>query len=527
MTILSPDKFELREFQQAIIKQITENEKSVGLVLPTAAGKTLIAISVADHYYSKGKILFLVPNTQLGNQHLQSVFAFTNLTARDAVWLSGAIKKEKRPEYWMTRKFFIATPQTAWNDINNGTLDLSKFSLIIFDEMHLAGDEYDYVNLARRAKEFNIVRLGLTASPGGNLVKIERIQHNLGLDEWCIRVDYDAELKKFSYPKVERRELLDLTPDQKRYEMAIMEYLNELFIKFMKVGALRSPVRLLSEKELEILANRFNPRRKSGYDQLTASHHFSLVAEYYKLRYLLSLILTTNYYSAWEYLMVLRKEGWPTKPKPKADGTIPEKKKPVQASRRLCQVPKLKPVWLEIKAMVTAGHDYHPKLEALLQLMVKASEKNAQAIIFCNDRKGQAGIMDYVTRNNSVIASKTAMINSESTKRGRAKNQETLTKFTAKEIEFLISTSILEAGVHLPEVDYVVNYSIPLEENTTIQRRGRVGRTKIGHIYYLAVRYPMDLSLLFANAAKITRMQKTLRNEKLTSEKQLVLVEQV
>jgi ERCC4-related helicase len=62
----------------------------------------------------------------------------------------------------------------------------------------------------------------------------------------------------------------------------------------------------------------------------------------------------------------------------------------------------------------------------------------------------------------------------------------------------------------LPEVDVIVNYSVPLDENTMLQRRGRVGRSKVGYIHYLMSDYAFDTALFYSNLARARQMRRVL-----------------
>jgi Fanconi anemia group M protein len=524
MSILKTDRFEIRQFQQDIINEVVNSGKSIGLVLPTATGKTPMAIWVADHYYQQGKVLFLVPNTQLGQQHYQSVLAFTTLTENEVGWMSGAISAEKRQVLWPKYSFVIATPQTVWNDIQSGIWRLDDYSLIIFDEMHLAGDNYDYVFIADLAKTKGIVRLGLTASPGGAETKIHRIQASLGVEQWIVRTEFDSALKKYTFPKIEKTMKIELTDDQRRYVTLIEKRLEEIFLELAGKQIVSLPLRILSIKDLEKASAKVNPVHSAQRDGSNNHHLFSLVTEYFKLRYLYTLIVTENLEAAWHYLQELRHEAWPHLVRKPSKAKSPPRR--VKSSHRICMNDDLVPIWREIKAKALAGKDDHPKLMALLTLLKGFQSQNRRAIVFCNDKNAQSGILKAIDRD-TVLAGQARMIFSKSTKQGKQENASLIDRFVRGEYRVLISTSILEAGVHLPEVDVVVNYSIPLEENTMIQRRGRVGRTKIGYIYYLAMDHELDNTLLYSNFAKVTRMQALLSpasGEQFSGAKQIELL---
>ncbi|NIQ18127.1 MAG: DEAD/DEAH box helicase family protein, partial [Candidatus Aenigmarchaeota archaeon] len=93
-------------------------------------------------------------------------------------------------------KIIFATPQTVENDLKNNRLNISKFSLVVFDEAHHSIGDYAYPYIAKVYLENarNPRILGLTASPGGTKEKIKEIMKNLGIKSVEIRTEEDFDV---------------------------------------------------------------------------------------------------------------------------------------------------------------------------------------------------------------------------------------------------------------------------------------------------------------------------------------------
>ncbi|MBT6574320.1 hypothetical protein HOM83_04745, partial [Candidatus Falkowbacteria bacterium] len=89
--------------------------------------------------------------------------------------------------------------------------------------------------------------------------------------------------------------------------------------------------------------------------------------------------------------------------------------------------------------------------------------------------------------------------------------QEILQEFTADKFKILLATNVLQAGIHVPALDVVINYTMPENGIAMIQRAGRAGRTGVGLVCYLIMQNSNDTSLFFAAKAEIKRMDVEMR----------------
>ena len=138
--MLSPGIIEARAYQlEAADEALTG---STMLVLPTAAGKTVVAwMVIAERLMStSGWILVVAPTVALVEQHLRGLSLA--LEGVDPISITGQNPVAKRSDLWGSSKVIVATPQVVRNDVLRGSLGLSDCSLLVVDEAHHSTGEH-------------------------------------------------------------------------------------------------------------------------------------------------------------------------------------------------------------------------------------------------------------------------------------------------------------------------------------------------------------------------------------------------
>ena len=148
--IVRTEVLEERTYQSNIAREAIRRNTLV--VLPTALGKTVIAILVASHFlynYSNMKVLVMAPTRPLVLQHHDTFMRFLKLRPQDAQVLTGRLDPEYRLHAWRGPfRIYFATPQVVRNDHELG-MSLRDFSLLVFDECHRARKNYAYTRVAQ------------------------------------------------------------------------------------------------------------------------------------------------------------------------------------------------------------------------------------------------------------------------------------------------------------------------------------------------------------------------------------------
>lgn len=94
-------------------------------------------------------------------------------------------------------------------------------------------------------------------------------------------------------------------------------------------------------------------------------------------------------------------------------------------------------------------------------------------LIFCNTQKKADEVYHYLKRSGTMCETLHGGMN----QRDRL---NAISGFKNKEIKVLVATDLAARGIHVDELELVINYSIPMDEENYVHRIGRTGRA--GHI---------------------------------------------
>lgn len=112
--------------------------------------------------------------------------------------------------------------------------------------------------------------------------------------------------------------------------------------------------------------------------------------------------------------------------------------------------------------------DIPDKNEVLLDLL--SDKKSKRVLIFCNTRAKCHGIAKFLTDNKFRVRA----ISSNLTQNERLKH---LNLFKSGRIPVLVATDVAARGLHIDDVDLVINYDVPTRTEYYVHRIGRTGRT--------------------------------------------------
>lgn len=107
------------------------------------------------------------------------------------------------------------------------------------------------------------------------------------------------------------------------------------------------------------------------------------------------------------------------------------------------------------------------KNDALLRFL--EVEDFDAAIIFTRTKTGTIDITELCERNGY----RTAALNGDMTQQAR---EQTLEKLRSGRLDILVATNVAARGIDIERISLVVNYDIPLEEESYVHRIGRTGR---------------------------------------------------
>jgi len=496
---LISSSFEAREYQKRIAEVATSTNTLV--VLPTGLGKTIIAIMVAAEMLRrnpKSKVMVLAPTRPLVLQHLRAFGAELKLPEGSMVALTGTVDPGEREALWLKSKIIFATPQTVYNDVRHGRISLREVVLAVFDEAHRSVRDYTYTKLAtvyRETSDHPLI-LGLTASPGASKEKINEIKRNLFIEAVEARSEESEDVK--GYVENTNIETIRLRVPDEYYmtTLRLRELYNDKVKKLLNGGFLRS--NRVSKKALLEARIAISARLKSA--QATGGQKgyiFGAImnqAQAVAIIHALEMIETQGAPPLLRYLEKLR--GRPDKGK---------------AITSLLKDPK----WLKVEedasklAMVP-----HPKISVLLEVVEQQLKRkpDSKVIVFTQYRDTIEDIVKALGERGPSARRFVGQADRTGSKgMDQVKQTETLELFRKGGFKVLVSSSIGEEGLHVPDVDLVIFYEAVPSEIRYIQRRGRTGRTTEGRVVILLAVGTVDESYYYSTLFKEGKMRELVK----------------
>ncbi|KNE59436.1 hypothetical protein AMAG_03716 [Allomyces macrogynus ATCC 38327] len=173
--------FELREYQRAVVADITRRQGNVVFTLKTGAGKTLIlfevylrkrdaiaALSLARDAPHAALAVFIAPTHALVRQQLHQFHAMAQARRMSLVTdLALGGKNLIRDPH--ANDVLFATPMRLVELTNAGSVDLRRVALVMLDEVHHADKSHPYTGICALVRKHNadLRRIGF----GGNQQK--------------------------------------------------------------------------------------------------------------------------------------------------------------------------------------------------------------------------------------------------------------------------------------------------------------------------------------------------------------------
>ncbi len=485
--LLKKDTVDRRKYQENIIATCAKKNSLV--VLPTGIGKTIIALGIVAHRINKQKdrkALIMAPTKPLVEQHLKS---FSDLMDPEQIdtkkfeILTGKIAPAKRGDIYKSSKVIFATPQVIENDIIKGTINLSQFSIIVFDEAHRTTGDYAYTFIAKKYAEQaeDPLILGLTASPGSTKEKIGAICGNLYCENVEIRSEEDWDVKP--YIKKTKVEWIKIKfPEEFEKISRSLEDAKKRRIKFlMSLNIIKDAQ--LSKRELLELSGKLRAIIAKDRNPIYFKA-ISDTAACIKLNHAIELIQTQGVLQLETYLDKLKKES-------------------TKASKTLLSDDDVKQASI-LTSYLASKDRKHPKLLKAVDIVKDKVNDGKKAIIFAHYINTVDLIVEELKKEKNLRPVKFVGQKKGNTQK---KQKETLDRFRKGEYDILVATSVAEEGLDIPKVDTVIFYEPIPSEIRTIQRRGRTGRENDGEVYILVTKGTIDEAYYWSTRNKERKMK--------------------
>ncbi len=102
-----------------------------------------------------------------------------------------------------------------------------------------------------------------------------------------------------------------------------------------------------------------------------------------------------------------------------------------------------------------------------------AIEKPNACIVFCNTRRCVDMVVDFLKQNKYSVEALHGAIS-------QARRTKTIERFKKAQFHILVATDVAARGLHIDNLDLVINYDVPLDNDNYVHRVGRTGRAGNG-----------------------------------------------
>ncbi|HXW66492.1 MAG TPA: DEAD/DEAH box helicase [Thermoplasmata archaeon] len=498
--LVRPEEIRALPFQIDLARIALDEDLLV--VLPTGLGKTVIAALVAAEVLRRdpGKVLVLAPTRPLVRQHAES-FARWLVPMRSARF-TGTVARPQREGTWEDAELVFATPEVVQNDLAAGRYALTDVALVVFDEAHHAVGKYAYVPIAARYRTDRGAGgrvLGLTASPGGRIERIEEVVGALGVGRVEARTRDEPGVAEHVQPVAIDACWVDLPPEAARIQASLAEAARATARKLQKMGYLRrKPIGSLSVKDLlalraEIFARPGAMVRRFGplFHQLVLLH----------LHHAQERLETQGVEPFLQYL-----------------ARVAAKEKPARGDTAFLKLPEVARARAEAEAYLSGTRQpSHPKLDALVELVRSTLARPAghppRILVFAQYRDTIQGIRSQLELQGWTVGRFVGQATRDADDRGMSQTEQArvLDAFRAGRFPILVASSVAEEGLDVPDVDLVVFFESVPSEIRAIQRRGRTGRSSLGRVVLLLTRETRDARYQVAEVRREKAMRRIVR----------------
>jgi len=485
-----PRDYQKRIAVSALRRSDSGDPVSTLVVLPTSAGKTLIAIMAADHKLPEGRVIFVAHTGPLVRQQAGEFKMHLDMPEGQIVTVIGdqTSPMQRLKIYDGNPSIIVGTSQVISRDIERGALQLAGTSLFILDESHYAVKKHSHNYVAQAAREEGIPILATTASPGDNYERIMTVIENLGINNVEIYSRGSKDISKYMPPVRYVTKEVELPPIFGHIRGRIMELSGSVLRELGKDGMLiplgidagkfangalseGQIAKLMRFANLEKLKDYILDYRKDNGNSPAGTPYFMLSDAEKKAAHALSLHAELMFY--YQLANVFETQSIATGVKwieniilaPKAgDKTF---KARIRANVKFMKMYK----YLRDNADEI---DEHPKMQLFKDTL--AQYPDTRFIVFTKLRD-QAALLKTVAESVGVSASLLTGKRSGSTT-GKAQ-QKAIDDFTQGKTRLLISTSAGREGLDISEAG-VINYDQESTAIASIQRKGRTGRNTEG-----------------------------------------------
>jgi ERCC4-related helicase/ERCC4-type nuclease len=468
--LIEAGTIEDRPYQSDLVEAARSAHTLVSL--PTGLGKTAVSLRVtADRIADEPdtKAVLLAPTKPLVEQH--AAFYRESLVIPDdqVVVFTGETRPADRAELFADARVIVATPQVVENDLLGNRIDLSNVVHLTFDECHRATGDYPYAYIAERYHEAATDPLvtGMSASPGDDEEAIRTVMANLRLERVAVKTESDRDVAEYTHNTDVEWITVELPEEVLEIRDRLQEVLRDRLETLADLGVTNSTDPQISQRDLHEIRSKL--QRLIDRDDSTGYEGMSVHAEIMKVKRAVELVETQSVDALERYFDRQRNAA-------RSSGAS-------KASQRFVSDPEIR------RAMTMAQNfdDLHPKFRRVRILLaetlgIKGGER---VIVFTESRDTAEALTEFLSEGFDVERFVGQGDKEGSSGMTQTEQTSVLEEFREGEFEVLVSTSVAEEGLDVPEVDLVCFFEPVPNAIRSIQRKGRTGRQTEGKVVVL------------------------------------------
>jgi ERCC4-related helicase/ERCC4-type nuclease len=493
--LLQADVLERRQYQVDLARAALDGHTLV--CLPTGLGKTAVSLLVTAHrlHGAGGKSLLLAPTKPLVTQHAEFYRAALSIPDDDIVVFTGEVSPDDRATQWDDARVVVATPQVVENDLLGTRISLADVTHLTFDECHRATGEYAYNYIAERYHEDATEPLvtGMSASPGDDAEAIHGVCANLGIANVEVMTEADADVAAHTHETSVEWEHVDLPETVEEIRDALNDVIRDRMEGLKELGVTKSTDPSVAESEIQRIQGQL--RELMNNDQSEGYQGMSLLAEVRKLRTAVTYVETQSVEALRRYLDRQQEAA-------RSSGAS-------KADQRLVSEPKVR----RAKRLAREYDDIHPKFRRTRMLVAETlGIRDGERVIVFTESRDTAETLTAFLEDHFAVERFVGQSDTDgSDGMTQTQQQDTLERFRGGEFDVLVSTSVAEEGLDVPEVDLVLFYEPVPTAIRSIQRKGRTGRQTTGRVVVLIAEGTRDEAYFWKSRRDEERMEEQLR----------------
>ncbi len=468
--LIEPGAIEARPYQTNLVEGARSAHTLVSL--PTGLGKTAVSLRVTASRLAEkpdAKVVLLAPTKPLVEQHAGFYRGALSIPDEQVVVFTGETPPADRAALFEDARVIVATPQVIENDLLGNRIDLANVVHLTFDECHRATGNYPYAYIAERYHEAanDPLVTGMSASPGDDEEAIRTVMANLGLERVAVKTESDPDVAEYTHDTDIEWITVELPEEVLEIRDRLQGVLSDRLETLAELGVTNSTDPQISQRDLHEI--RAKLQRLIDRDDSTGYEGMSVHAEIMKAKRAVELVETQSVDALERYFERQRNAA-------RSSGAS-------KASQRFVSDPEIRRAMEQARSF----DDLHPKFRRVRILLAETLgiKGGDRVIIFTESRDTAEALTDFLSEGFAVERFVGQGDKEGSSGMTQTKQTAVLEDFRRGEFEVLVSTSVAEEGLDVPEVDLVCFFEPVPNAIRSIQRKGRTGRQTEGKVVVL------------------------------------------